>query len=65
MIRRKMKEEEDEVDIETVSEAAKPREVQLHGLQPGDEDVTWAEEESDDDMQDWKMQVVIEEDWDM
>jgi len=65
MIRRKMKEEEEEVDIDTVPEAAKPRDIQLHGVQPGDEDVAWADEELDDDQQDWKMRVIMEEDWDM
>ncbi|KAJ7367904.1 WD40-repeat-containing domain protein [Mycena albidolilacea] len=65
MIRRKMKAEEEEVDIDTMPEAAKPREVQLHGVQPGDEDVTWADEEPDDDQQDWKMGVIMEEDWDL
>lgn len=65
MIRRKMKEEEEEVDIETMPEAAKPRDIQLHGVQAGDEDVAWADEEPDDDLQDWKMRVIIEEDWDM
>jgi len=65
MIRRKMKEEEEEVDVDTVPEAAKPRQVQLHGVQIGDEDVAWADEEPDDDLHDWTMRVTMEEDWDM
>ncbi|KAJ6627441.1 WD40-repeat-containing domain protein [Mycena sp. CBHHK59/15] len=64
MIARKMKEEEEEVDIDTVPEAAKPRDVQLHGVLPGDEDVAWADEEPDDDLEGWKMNVIMEEDWD-
>ncbi|KAF7354969.1 COMPASS complex protein [Mycena sanguinolenta] len=65
MVRRKMKEEEEEVDIDTVPEAAKPRQIHHHGVQPGDEDVAWADEEPDDDQQDWKMRVIMEEDWDI
>jgi COMPASS component SWD1 len=65
MIRRKMKEEEEEVDIDTVPEAAKPREIQLHGVQLRDDDVTWADDEPDEDQEDWKMKVIMEEDWDI
>ncbi|KAJ7179564.1 COMPASS complex protein [Mycena filopes] len=65
MIRRKMKEEEEEVDIETVPEAAKPREIQLHGVQPGDEDLAWADDEPDDDQKPISLRVIMEEDWDI
>lgn len=65
MIRRKMKAEEEEVDIDTVPETARPRGVQLHGVQAGDEDLAWADQELDDDLEGWKMRVIMEDDWDM
>ncbi|KAF7301216.1 WD-REPEATS-REGION domain-containing protein [Mycena indigotica] len=63
MIRRKMKEEEQEVDVDTVV-VTKPRHGQLHGVVTEDEDLVWAEEDPDEDVEEWIMQPVMEEDWD-
>ncbi|KAJ7067830.1 WD40-repeat-containing domain protein [Mycena amicta] len=63
IIRRKMKEEEEEVDVDTVP-VTKPRDAQLHGVASNDEDVSWAIEEPDEDVEDWTMQPVLEEEWD-
>ncbi|KAF7331669.1 WD-REPEATS-REGION domain-containing protein [Mycena kentingensis (nom. inval.)] len=62
MIRRKMREEDEVVDVDTVP-VTKPREVQMHGVGLNDEDLAWADEDPDEDIEDWTMQPVMEDEW--
>jgi len=70
MQQRKMKQEEEAVDIDEVDDTTKTQpEPNGHIIQPTtvglndalgtDEDVLWADEEADDDIQGWKMKVVV------
>lgn len=63
MAKRKMKEEEQEVDIAGVDGGgAQPNGVRINGEH--DEDILWADEEPDEDMEGWKMKILIEDDQD-
>jgi COMPASS component SWD1 len=59
--KRKMKQEEDEVDIDSVIEDAPERNAQPVGLQGEDEDLAWADEDPDDDEGEWKMKIIMED----
>ena len=60
---RKMKQEEEEVDILTGKDA---EEVAEHPRVNGDEeDITWADDEPDEDVRGWKMKIVMEDELDM
>jgi COMPASS component SWD1 len=61
--RRKMKEEEEEVDVITITENVSERQPQAGGWNGDhDEDILWADEEPDDDVQEWSMKTVMEVD---
>ncbi|CDO74160.1 hypothetical protein BN946_scf185043.g211 [Trametes cinnabarina] len=65
MARRKMLEEEEDVDIEgAVIDVAAPAADQLRQSSENDEDVLWALEEPDDDVKGWKMKVLVEDEQD-
>ena len=60
---RKMKQEEEEVDILTGNDA---EEVVEHPRVNGDEeDCGWADDEPDEDVRGWKMKIVMEDELDM
>jgi COMPASS component SWD1 len=60
---RKMKQEEEEVDILTGNDA---EEVVEHPRVNGDEeDIAWADDEPDEDVRGWKMKIVMEDELDM
>ena len=64
MAERKMKQEEEEVDILTGKDAEE--EVVEHSRVNGDEeDIAWADDEPDEDVRDWKMKIVMEDELDM
>ena len=65
MARRKMLEEEEDVDIEdgAVDNAISAAD-QSRQLSENDEDALWALEEPDDDVQGWKMKVLLEDEQD-
>ncbi|CAK5275830.1 unnamed protein product [Mycena citricolor] len=63
IIKRKMKAEEEEVDIDGLPD--KPQEVQLQGVIPDDEDIAWAVEEPDLDVEGWKLRIDMDEEWDL
>lgn len=54
-----MKEEEKEVDIDTIIDDSPHRRIQTPGVQNGDDDAAWADEEPDEDLGDWKMKVTM------
>ncbi|OSD04175.1 WD40 repeat-like protein [Trametes coccinea BRFM310] len=65
MARRKMLEEEEDVDIEDAPVDVAPdtsEKSRLHG--ETDEEVLWAMEEPDDDVKGWKMKVLVEDEQD-
>ncbi|KAI0662892.1 WD40 repeat-like protein [Cubamyces menziesii] len=65
MARRKMLEEEEAVDIEDgVVDNAISAADQSRQLSENDEDALWALEEPDDDVQGWKMKVLLEDEQD-
>ena len=65
MARRKMLEEEEDVDIEDgVVDNAISAADQSRQLSENDEDALWALEEPDDDVQGWKMKVLLEDEQD-
>jgi COMPASS component SWD1 len=58
-----MRQEEEEVDIDGIVEDAPRRQTQPLGWNGDhDEDILWADDEPDDDIRDWKMRIVMEED---
>jgi len=67
--RRKMKQEEEPIDIDRMEDIVQmipesngygqPAAAGLHETAETDEDALWADEEPDDDMRGWKMKVVI------
>ena len=60
---RKMKQEEEEVDIFTGNDA---EEVVEHPRVNGDEeDFAWADDEPDEDVRGWKMKIVMEDELDI
>jgi len=62
MALRKMKAEEEEVDIEGLAEDDTVQSVELmQRLGEDDPDIAWAMEEPDDDMRGWKMKIMMEE----
>ncbi|OCH95883.1 WD40 repeat-like protein [Obba rivulosa] len=62
LVQRKMKEEEEEVNIEGIDGTAQAT-VEHARAQSGDydDDAAWALEEPDDDSRDWRMRIVIED----
>ncbi|KAF8911345.1 WD40 repeat-like protein [Mucidula mucida] len=54
--RRKMKAEEEEVDIDGL-----PNDPVQYPLKADDEDMSWADQEPDEDSQPWKMRVLVED----
>ena len=58
MARRKMREEDAEVDILSVDEVIDEREMELR-REVKDEDVLWAESEPDKDEKGWKMKILM------
>ena len=59
--RRKMKQEEEEVDVEGIFEVANEQNPQVVGLsREDDEDILWADKEPDDDVRNWNMKIIIE-----
>ena len=63
MAERKMKQEEEEVDIFTGNDA---EEVVEHPRVNGDEeDFAWADDEPDEDVRGWKMKIVMEDELDI
>lgn len=57
-----MKEEEEEVDVDSILEDETKGKVQNVGWSADDEDILWAEEEPDDDIKDWTMHIIMEDD---
>ena len=63
---RKMKQEEEEVDVETgmdVGGESVDEHVRMNGEQ--DDDTAWADEEADGDKPGWKMKIVMEDEGEM
>ena len=63
---RKMKQEEEEVDVETgmdVGGESVDEHVRMNGEQ--DDDAAWADEEADGDKPGWKMKMVMEDEGEM
>lgn len=60
--RRKMKQEEEEVDVEEIQDEDANSKQTLQHFGENDEEACWADEDPDDDMRGWKMKLVIEED---
>lgn len=67
MKRRKMKREEEAVDIDEIEDPSE-KPLDTNGAQNGaaangtadlDEDALWADEESDDDVRGWRLKVVV------
>ena len=57
---RKRKEEDEPVDIDGVNEAAS---TDQNGTL--DEDLTWADEEPDEDTENWKLKTIMKDEYDM
>ena len=63
--RRKMKGEEEDVDISGSPEAETNGVPEpSRWVSEDDEDVVWANEEPDDDVRGWKLKILIEDDMD-
>lgn len=60
---RKMKQEEEEVDILTGNDAEEV--VENPRVNGDEEDVAWADDEPDEDVRGWKMKIVMEDELDM
>ena len=60
--KRKMKAEEEEVEIDFVAGDATHRDVRLDNSQTEDEDIAWADQEADKDLGKFKMNIIIQED---
>ena len=60
---RKMKQEEEEVDILTGNDAEEV--VENPRVNGDEEDVAWADDEPDEDARGWKMKIVMEDELDM
>ncbi|KZP21728.1 WD40 repeat-like protein [Athelia psychrophila] len=65
IMRRKMKQEEEAVETDEI-EDAQPKHVEINGHGHGmngvsetDEEAQWADEDPDDDVQDWKLKIVV------
>ena len=54
-----MKQEEEEVDIESGGDVDMGLHVRLNGAR--DEDTLWAEDEPDEDEKSWKMKLIMED----
>jgi COMPASS component SWD1 len=63
IISRKMKQEEEYVDIEMGVDISEVAPVRTNGNV--DDDAIWAEDEDDEDVVGWKMKLVMENDEDM
>jgi len=63
--RRKMKAEEEEVDIDSVIEDAAHRIARLDRSRVEDEDISWADQDADNELGDFKMKIIIQEDTEM
>jgi len=59
---RKMKAEEEEVDIDSMVEDAAHRNARLDRSQTEDEDIAWADQEADKDLGDFKMKITMQDD---
>ena len=59
--RRKMLEEEEDVDIESGVEEVNGTDDHMRLNGENDEDTLWALEEPDDDMKGWRMKVIMED----
>ena len=61
LARRKMKAEEDKVDVIGIAEDMYEHNASAAGWNGDqDEDILWADEEPDDDIRDWNMKIVME-----
>lgn len=60
---RKMKQEEEEVDILTGNDAEEV--VENPRVNGDEEDIAWADDEPDEDIRGWKMKIVMEDELDM
>lgn len=60
---RKMKQEEEEADILTGRDAEEV--VEQPRVNGDEEDITWADDEPDEDVRGWKMKIVMEDELDM
>lgn len=61
ILKRKMKEEEEEINIDGVVDDTMHRNGQIDGMEIEDEDFSWADQEKKD-MNDFKMRIVMQED---
>ena len=57
---RKRKEEDERIDIDGVDDAASQDQ---NGTV--DEDAAWADEEPDDDTENWKLKIIMKDEYDM
>lgn len=60
-----MKQEEEEVDVDGLVDDELKRDIQAVRWNGDDEDIQWAEEEPDDDVRDWTMKIIMEDDADI
>lgn len=65
ILKRKMKEEEEEVDVDTITGDTTHQIMQPDGTQFDDEDIAWAEEDADGDVEEFKMKILMQEDSEM
>jgi hypothetical protein len=60
-----MKQEEEEVDVDTIIEDNTHPVAQPDGAQLDDEDIAWAEEDAEGDAGEFKMKILMQEDSEM
>jgi COMPASS component SWD1 len=60
--KRKMKAEEEEVEIDFVVGGATRRDTRVDGSQTEDEDIAWADQDADKDLGLFKMKIIMQED---
>ena len=60
--KRKMKAEEEEVEIDFVVGDATRRDARLDSSQTEDEDIAWADQDADKDLELFKMKIIMQED---
>lgn len=60
-----MKQEEEEVDVDNITGDTTHQTLQLDGTQLDDEDIVWAEEDAQGDVEEFKMKILMQEDSDL
>ncbi|KAG5635342.1 hypothetical protein H0H81_011645 [Sphagnurus paluster] len=63
ILRRKMKEEDEEVDIDTIED--KVRNAQPDSMDLEDEDFAWADQDADEDKREFRMKIIMQDDTEM